>query len=55
MVHHWPCSRMVRADHSAQFDANSVYSELTLAEVHNAGMLKSRPLTEVDASREYRQ
>lgn len=32
MVHHWWCTRMVRADHSALFDANLVYSELTLAE-----------------------
>lgn len=36
MVHHWHCSRMVRADHRAQFDTNLVYCALTLAEVHNA-------------------
>ena len=46
---------MVRADHSAQFDANLVYSELTLAEAHNAGSLKSQPPTEVDARWGYRR
>ncbi len=55
MVHHRRCSRMVRADHRAQFDANLVYCALTLAEVHNAGLLKSRLLTEVDARWGYRQ
>ena len=55
MVHHWLCSRMVRADHSAQFDANLVYSELTLAEAHNAGLLKSQPPAEVDARWGYRR
>ncbi len=36
MVHHLRCSRMVRADHRAQFDANLLYCVLTLAGAHNA-------------------
>lgn len=44
---HGPSLAVVRADHRAQFDANLVYCALTLAEVHNADLLKSRPLTEV--------
>lgn len=51
MVHHWWCSK---ADHSAQFDANLLYCALTLAEVHNAGLLKSQPPTELDARWGYR-
>lgn len=46
MVHRWWCSR-IRADHRAQFDGELVYHVLTLAEVHNAALLKSQPLTEV--------
>lgn len=49
MLHHWRCFRLVRADHRAQFDANLVYSALTLAEIHNAGWLK------VEARWEYRR
>lgn len=44
---HGPSLAVVRADHRAQFDANLVYCALTLAEVHNADLLKSWPLTEV--------
>lgn len=46
---------MVRADHSTQFDANLLYCALTLAEVYNAGLLKSQPPTELDARWGYRQ
>lgn len=55
MLRDWWCSWMVRADHSAQFDANLLHCALTLAGVHNAGILKSQSPTELDARWGYRQ
>lgn len=55
MVHRWRCSRMVRADHRAQFDGKLVYHALTLAEVHNAALLQIPASHRGDARWGYRQ